>query len=226
MLRFPALLAAVMTLSPQAISTLEHHFGDHHGDGSSSSSGCSHSSTSSSSSSSSSSSTGGSTPDTSAKLPSKHVFITHDLFPANLGGSNGADAKCQAAAESAGYSTTFVALVSSGKTGALSRVTSTGPYATMNEETAYLTKNDFLATSFTTLRDENGYVAATEVWSGSDSNGLASTHDCLSWTSVAGADDATIGSDDSTNLNAVNGFGAGDVRSSCSLKHALFCVEQ
>ncbi len=154
------------------------------------------------------------------------MFITHDVFPANLGGSNGADAKCQAAASSIGLSTTFVALVSSGKTGALSRVTSTGPYASMNEETAYLTKSDFVATSFATVTDENGYPAATQVWSGSDVDGLASAHDCLSWTSVAGADDATIGSDDSTNLNAMNGFGAGDVRSSCSVSHALFCVEQ
>ncbi len=218
MLRFPSLLVVVVTMSPQALTTLEHHFGDHHDSGSSGSgSGCSSSSSSSSASAS---------PDPSVTLPKKHVFITHATFAANLGGSNGADAKCQAAASSAGLSGNFVALVSSGNVSALSRVTSKGPFDSVNQELAYPTKSDFLATSFSIVTDELGHPASTEVWSGSDVSGLASTHDCLSWTSVASTDDATLGSDDATNLNATNGFGAGDVRAACNLSHSLFCVEQ
>lgn len=206
----------MVAVSPQAISTLEHHFDHHHGSDSGSSSGCSHSSSSSSSE----------TPSASASVPSAHVFITHDLYPANLGGSNGADARCQAAASSAGLSGNFIALVSSGKTSGLSRVTGTRPFYTVNEELAYPTKSDFLATSFSSVTDEHGNPAATEVWSGSDANGLPSTHDCLSWTSVVSTDDATVGVDNNADLSAASGFAAGDLRSACSQSHALFCVQQ
>lgn len=224
MLRLPSFLCVMAAVSPQAISTLDHHFGDHHlGSSQSSSSGCSHSSTSSSTSSSSSGSS-----DPGGSLPTKHVFVTHSVFEPNMGGSNGADAKCQAAASAAGLSGSYIALVSSGKTSALSRVTSMGPYYSVTEELSYATKSDFLATSFSSVTDELGGVLppTATVWSGSDASGNASTHDCLSWTSNASTDDATLGTDDSQNLTAANGWGAGETRGVCNAAHALFCVEQ
>ena len=145
-----------------------------------------------------------------------------------MGGTNGADAKCQSAASTAGLSGRYIALVSSGNTGALSRVTSNGPFYSVTEDMAYATKSDFLTTSFSNVTDELGNVPndGITVWSGSDTSGNASMHDCLSWTSVSSGDSATLGSDDSTNLNATNGWAAGETTGTCDQAHALFCVEQ
>jgi hypothetical protein len=228
MLRLSSFLAVVAVVSP-AIH-LDHHFGSHHlgGGSSSSSSGCNHSSSSTSSSSSSSSSSGSSsTPD----LPKKHVFVTHDSFAANLGGTNGADARCAAAAEAAGATGTYIALVSSGKISGQSRVTSLGPYYDSNDQFAYAMKADFLTTSFSNIPDElgNPTAATTTVWSGSDANGQPSGADCLSWTSTTSADLGTVAADDNvdtTNQDAMKGWGAGVTNAACNQQHPLFCVEQ
>ena len=215
----------MVAVSPSTIATLDHHFGDHHlgSDSSSSSSGCSHSSSSSSVGSDSSSTGSGG----SVTLPKKHVFLTHDAFAANLGGTNGADAKCVSAASAAGLSGTYVALVSSGTTSGLARVTSSGPYYTVSEEYAYTIKDDFLSTSLATVLDELGGLPPTSeiAWSGSDAKGHASSNDCFSWTSVASSDVATVAHGESSDFNYTGGWGGGSENAACSETHPLFCVE-
>jgi hypothetical protein len=225
MLRLPCLLTVLVAVAPSTVvSIADHHFSSH-GSSGSGSSGCSHASTSSSSSSSSSS------PDTGGlSLPDKHVFLTHDLFAADLEGTAGADAKCNAAAAAAGLGGTYVALVSSGKQSGAGRVTSIGPWYTVSGGFAYATQGDFAGGSFTEVDDELGgtppWRGTADVWSGSDATGAASGVDCFSWTSVASSDTATLASGATLDPSLTDAWGAGELRGSCGQKNALFCVEQ
>ena len=130
--------------------------------------------------------------DSGNNADSRVVFATSQSFNGNLGNFSGADAKCQAAAQSAALSGTYKAWIggrmdNTGNGGGTQNVSermthSTGPYL--------LTTGTKVADDWTDLtdgsldhgidRDENGNLVTGSVWTNTKTNGKAFDHrrDC------------------------------------------------
>ena len=134
----------------------------------------------------------------------KCIFVTSTTSTGNLGGLAGADATCNTRASAAALPGTYVAWLSDGSTTALSRVTSNGPYATPAGDLVANSKADLTDGTLGSAinDDENGGTpgGATEVWTGTGSNGLGSGG-CVNWTSGSAAQTATVGLDTNTNFS-------------------------
>jgi hypothetical protein len=122
-------------------------------------------------------------------------------YPATLGGLDGADAKCNAAAQAASLPGTFKAWLSDGYTDAISRLADVGPWYRVGasvvafEGKAKLTSPPLASLAF----DERGTALASGevVWTGTASDGTrandltviaASDKECAGWTDITGAD--------------------------------------
>ena len=115
-------------------------------------------------------------PDTPDEQPGKTIFITSQTFNGNLGGLEGADAKCQELADAADLDGTFKAWLSDSETDARDRLThATVPYRLVDGTT--------VADDFTDLTDgsldapinrtENGTAVGDRPWTGTDFAGEA-----------------------------------------------------
>lgn len=119
----------------------------------------------------------------------KLVFTTSGEYSGDLGGAEGADAKCIAAAQAAGLKGVFVAWISHGQD-AYDRVTSAGPfYLTCPANGAYVKAFNSRAqlqgaASVRIDCNEFGERITTDnsttalVWTGTNSGGLRSTERC------------------------------------------------
>jgi hypothetical protein len=154
--------------------------------GGASSSGAGGSTTSSTSS--SSSGAGGS-------VSYKRVFVTSDFYASSQVATGGLDAACATAQAKANLPGTWIAWLSTDTTNAIDRLTSDGPWATMNDDTpVFMSKAAIASGALAPIdRDENGDVVmfGLDVWTGTASDGSASGKDCYSWGS--GADTGTAG---------------------------------
>src|SRR5262249_33563181 len=122
-------------------------------------------------------------------------FVTSATFNGNLGGLAGADAKCDAAAQSAGLPGTFVAWLSDSHTDAISRVQDVGPWSLIGGQTVFSNKAS-LATgpSVAPNQDEQGHQVQGQVWTGTVGGGLMASTNCVDWTADT-ASDSGVGGD-------------------------------
>lgn len=110
------------------------------------------------------------------------LFVTSATFSGNLGGLSGADAKCNAAAQSAGLAGTFVAWLSDSNADAITRVQDFGPWSLVGGQMVFSNKAS-LATgpSVAPNQDERGAQVQGQVWTGTAGGGLMASTACVDW---------------------------------------------
>lgn len=157
----------------------------------------------------------------------RRVFLTSAVFGAQLGGIEGADAKCQFAADSAGLGGTFRAWISTPTSSAMDNLfQSPDPYVRIDGVE--------IAANWTDLTD--GELAAPleidewgvlqnnsdcgNVWTNTLRDGKAHDEDaCTAWTSLQDA--ASLGRSDVTNYSWTEGC-----VQDCLKQYHLYCFEQ
>ncbi len=221
MLRPATLVVLLLTLAPANVFAFDHHHHHHSSGGNHSSGGCggSHSTASSSSQS-------------GAKAPSvpvtasaeKRVFVTRATTDGNLGGTAGADAFCQRAADAAHLTGTFQAWLSTGSTNAIDRLQGIGPWSTPAGEVAFDGRPDLVGPPLVNLTDERGDALSAKAvaWTGSDGDGRATGTDCSRWTATDTAARGAIGD----GLADSGHWGGGAGATPCSMQASLVCFER
>ncbi len=154
------------------------------------------------------------------------VFVTSSTHTGNLGGLSGADAICAARAAEARIPGTFVAYVSTTGNDAASRLSGSRGWRRFDgqpvtDSIAQLTTG---RQWYPIAQDETGadrrIGSAAEVWTGTASDGTATSNVCEGWKSGTSTDLGTFGRIDSNGGNAVN-----HGRAACSDSRRLFCFE-
>lgn len=167
------------------------------------------------------------------------VFVTSDSFTGALGNLDGADAKCQAAADAANLDGTFKAWLSVGSQTPANRfVPGTGPWRLLPNVVDGDNLPPVVATNFTGPitcgatclqhaidRDENGEIVSFNVWTATFSDGSVSSDSCAGWTTDSSLKSGLIG--EST---AKDEFWTGSKTQSltftCNIPQHLYCFEQ
>jgi len=172
-------------------------------------------------------------------LEPKLVFVTNEKFTGNLGGLAGADEKCQAAADAAGFGGIFQAWLSAGDPGDSSSIsTPTNRWDTLALNPYFLIGERLIAANYASLIDiiDGGKLITrpllTEtgvgtpggdyVWTGTTSKGTLASEDCDDWTSEEGTVTGVAGD---PNYNDANWTVRGDPIT-CSTLLRLYCFEQ
>jgi hypothetical protein len=167
--------------------------------------------------------------------PRKRIFVTSMAYAGNLGGSGGADALCQAVADAAVLSGTFVAFVPSDTADAIDRV-GDGPWYSADRSTLLFTGKakgshplDGGGPAAPIALDENlqPFTYAT-YWTGSQQDGTRSAWSCGSFSLADpnsagdyGAAGASISAQDGSWIRYRPGFPAG-----CEEAHHVLCFEK
>ena len=163
------------------------------------------------------------------------MFVTSQVFTGDLGGLDGADAKCQAAAQAADLSGTFRAWLSSSTVSALERFVHSGvPYRLVNGKEIASNWDDLtdgtlaMGIDVSELKGAPGKGTHTcmpdslsIVWTGTKETGapVGGEYFCDGWVSPTGSGYAgAAGSADST--------WTANCLPQCSDQAALYCVEQ
>lgn len=182
----------------------------------------------------SSSGTSGSSSGTSGTSGGPKLFFTsRQLYPGNLGGLAGADARCAAEALDAGLGGTFRAWLSTSTADAKTRI-SGGPWVFRNGEKALSPSSAGVSPDNFLRYDARGgdllFEPELDVWTGTGELGLldSSKATCLDWTSNATAQLGAFGT-----LGAIGSrwtheipFGNDPPGRSCSETLRLYCFEQ
>lgn len=154
------------------------------------------------------------------------MFVTSQTFNGNLGGLNGADSRCQLAADGAGLGGLWKAWLSTSGVTAASRLTLTYPLVRITGEPIFETENDRLVGLPRNAPDvdEKGHsVGAVGVWTNTDTVGSTlMSNDCNAWTSSTGGLSGGIGS----TQDSTAGHWTQSGTSLCSNALRLYCVEQ
>jgi len=161
-------------------------------------------------------------------LSPKTVFVTNAKFNGNLGGLAGADAKCQAAANTAGLTGTYKAWVSDFTGEVVSRFAkAAGPYRLVDGTT--------IATDWVDLTDgtlaapisinENGVAVTGRAWTTTTTAGeLSNSRNCMNWTDGTGS---VSPFDGGTGTSTVSGSSwTLGLLESCSATNRLYCFQQ
>lgn len=156
-------------------------------------------------------------------LTPKRVFVTQNGFDGDLGGLDGADEKCQAAADAVGLGGVWQAWLS---------VLNSSPtlrWDTHAQAHYYLLDGHVIAANYADLVDgelatpinitENGTPLVTFAWTGTASDGTPSGVDCNSWTTLGG-----FGTGGDTNTVDVTWTIGTEVQ--CDTPARLYCFEQ
>lgn len=157
----------------------------------------------------------------------RRVFVTSDVFGAELGGIEGADAKCQAAADAAGLGGTFRAWISTPASSPLKTfVQSAGPYVRIDglqiaENWTRLVDGDIDAPlEIDEWGDVQNNGECGNVWTNTMRDGTSFDDDaCMDWTSLQ--DGTRLGRTDATNASWTEGCTV-----DCLKEHHLYCFEQ
>lgn len=156
----------------------------------------------------------------------KRVFVTSVTYSGSLGGSSGADQKCNLAAQGANLGGTWKAWLSSGSTNAIDRIADVGPWYGMDGKKVFNNKANLTTTPLASIeRSEQNTIQLAEVWTGSEQGGTAAGMDCAAWTS---ADDADEGASGSPSAYQSAGWGGHSPAqpTPCGFPNALICFEQ
>ncbi len=154
-----------------------------------------------------------------------NIFVTNESFTGNLGGLEGADAKCQEAAGNAGYRGTWVALLSTSYMDAHYRI--------MNMKNILNMKGFGIAKDHIDLSDGNilnrilteyGEEHDGLVWTGSYAYDylIYTERACNDWTSGSSSDKGTSGNSMYMNSDWMEW----NIGQSCSVKSSLYCVKK
>ncbi len=163
---------------------------------------------------------------------SKLIFVSSERYGADLGGLEGADAKCQSLAEAAGHSGEFRAWLSTSSVPAWERLThATVPYVL---HTGTVVANDWVDFTSGTLR---GVIDVTEsdapppnaigscnplvFWSGTDEQGAQYGGECDGWTDPSADGFAVLGV-----LSKDKPVWSTFCHGSCDSAAPLVCLEQ
>ncbi len=165
-------------------------------------------------------------------VPGKLVFVTSGGFMGDLGGLDGADAKCDEFAVAAGHEGTFLAWLSSGSSTPAARFSkSEDPYVRADGELVATSWEDLVDGSLNRPLnvDEHGEASVnpqtcgTTIWNNTLYDGtLAEVDDCVGWSSEAGE-----GANTDNNLLDERWSDPGYCEvASCDGPKAILCVEQ
>lgn len=163
-------------------------------------------------------------------MPTKVVFVTSERYSGNLGGIEGADAKCEASAKAGNLSGTFLAWISNASVSPSSRFEpSLDPYIRV-DGVIFAESYDSLVIDFPLVPlnvTEAGLLVPAGrddaiVWTNTESDGVlvSSTFDCNGWT----VDDMT--STGTTGLISNLEAWSFDARNFCNTERRLYCFEQ
>lgn len=161
-------------------------------------------------------------------IPARKVsFVTSAGYNGNLGGLNGADARCVTRATAAGLTGAgnFKAWLSTGAVNAVERFAAgNGPWVRLDGAKVAAGASVLAGGSIlTTLSvDESGANRALNVWTGTLASGAVSPGlTCDDWTTAGAGNNATSGRSDSANAFWTNnGFGT------CDMNMQLYCFEE
>lgn len=164
------------------------------------------------------------------------VFVTSATYTGNLGGLDGAHAKCQAAADAAGLLGTFRAWMSDSTTSPSTDPSFTrGSFPYVRVDGATIADNWVDLTDGTLQqpldRDENGAIQWITVWTGTRPSGdpwsTGGNKYCDDWTS-AGPPGGMIGREGLVGDNTMTDFRWTDDAppAECPTTRALYCFEQ
>jgi hypothetical protein len=154
----------------------------------------------------------------------KRVFVTDETFRGDLGGIEGADAKCTTAAAGASIGGTWKAWISDSSHDAVDRIAQVGPWVTLQGEAAFPTKESIgLVHSLPVIGTPHGYSpkpgeSGLSFWSASDPRGMYTQTSCNEWASDNGSYNA-----------GYSYFGEDGLASGgeiCSERLNLLCLEQ
>jgi hypothetical protein len=152
------------------------------------------------------------------------VFGTSTYYDGALGGSSGADAKCQARAEAAGLFGGWKALVSTATEDAYNHITLTGRVHNLNNELVATNISDLFDGTISNGVKYNEYYAVisgeVRAWTGSLSSGAISTNNCSEWTSFA------IGNGMTGNATLSTSAWINSADATCGNALRLYCVSQ
>jgi hypothetical protein len=159
----------------------------------------------------------------------RFAFVSSVLYNGNLGGLNGADAKCQALASAAGLPGAYKAWLSDDTGSPSTRFTqSTVPYVLVND--TVIANNWAGLTSGSLLREfdvtETGAGVISAVWTNTNGNGTLSSggFDCDNWTNgTFSGPDGRAGDTFSTDVGWTLSFSAGIT---CGAPESLYCFQQ
>lgn len=145
-------------------------------------------------------------------------FITTSTYNGNLGGIDGADAKCQTEAGAFGYSGNWKALISDTTTAAQNRLTMEYPFVRANPTTTVID-----STNLWTLPLNDGFSDTTSLaaWTGTNTDGTYALPNCLNWTSASTTQSGVIGYADRTDYGWVAWQS-----DACNNNRRLYCIEQ
>ncbi len=175
------------------------------------------------------SASGGGNPEILQLLMPKRVFVTTDTYDGNLGGLDGADAKCQAAADGADLDGTYMAWLSDGLDSPGTRfiTLAIGPYITVGGATVAGSYGDLTdgSINFKIDRTETGALVGgrSEAWTNTTFAGSSTserdTESCGFW-----LNNSDFGHKGERLLTDQNWTQAG--LTFCSLAVHLYCFEQ
>lgn len=167
-----------------------------------------------------------------ATLPTLRVFVSKTTYTGNLGGVNGADIKCQQAADAipALQGKLWRAWISTGSVNAKDRIAD-GKYVRMDGAVIAQSRIDLLDGSIAAainLTEEStapsvyGSEHAAYTWTGTNASGNATTSTCAGWDQPQFAN-ATIGVTTATSGWSDGGYGAEQCQ---TYQRHLYCFEQ
>jgi hypothetical protein len=156
---------------------------------------------------------------------SLNVFLTPNSYGGVFGGLSGADVDCQTAANAAGYSGTYQAILSDDTTNAASRLTLSYPIVNAYDGSTVAATNLWNGNLANPIKNPSGGTScgtcyASLVWSGSNYFGQTYTgHTCSSWTSSgASGGSANSGVTDTSWLQQATW--------PCAYNFGLYCIQQ
>ncbi len=160
-------------------------------------------------------------------IPVKRVFATSQSFTGNLGGLNGADAKCQAAATTAGLTGTYLAFLSTSTTNAFSRINASNAYYLVDKTTLIFSPLGAGPTA-SQLQFEDGtawpIAQFTEIWTATNDDGTTNLNTCNDWTSNNAVDHGAVAEGNPGTLATKWLFDEEDEL--CSNANRLYCFEE
>ena len=161
----------------------------------------------------------------------KRVFVTRALYSGKLGGVDGADALCTAAAAAASLGGTWVAWLSAPQSDAVERIGGAGPWRRTDGVIAFPDRPSLeVAPSVPLSLDERGAsVLSTPpaplgdpVWTGTFQNGTRDKdHLCADWAQDSSLYDATVG-----DAGDAGRWTAAGYHHTCNKMARLYCFEQ
>lgn len=134
------------------------------------------------------------------------------------------DAICQARATAASLTGTFKAWLSTSSVDAIDRLTSTGPWVTLDGVVVATSKADLTDGSiFTAINrsDTGEWLTGNSVWTGTSAySGGASGASCADWTSAQASDQGWVGA-----ANSVSPAWSSSYQGNCNSLNPIFCFE-